>query len=565
MLCFCNFVITEVVQVHKAVLLPLCPLLVSAALAVAPEEPTIILPDVSTEVVYAFLHIIYEGYLLLSGPSWASELYAVRDLMESFGLFIPAHRWTWDWLPPGPQQAGQERPESDQRQRGEVEGTDVENAKTPGASKQLPLQSDEINEVVGSGSPGSTREISGGKTSPSADSAISCLVSQEKASLGPSSFTEKEEEEPADRNQGQNKAGEQEEDSSGKTEDPGQNKDQVMADLELSDDESVEDQEVQSKQDQSRTKESVRINDNDQVVKSSCKNGLQSSQDPKLLAGDVDEKLEEDLSKGQNRIKELPETSSEDDDKIKNDEDYEKAGRDQMIFPIRNVEVLLTKLEDLRPEQEEPLDISFKSSIDQNEEIQVAGEAVSKRRKRKKSRSATSPQVNDSTDVDDEGKERQRRKEEDIEENLENDQEEEKYPVTQIGAKKDENLDGKKVVEGPNGVFKKFFKIAETMKVKKNPQKSKKKDQKTSVPSENKFSRNLNEQWRSVEKSMMENKNKKYLGFGETMSEEHSRGRKKVRTLKKAAKTLTEEEKTLMAELSNYATSESANSPESDI
>ena len=537
MLCFCNFVITEVVQVHKAVLLPLCPLLVSAALAVAPEEPTIILPDVSTEVVYAFLHIIYEGYLLLSGPSWASELYAVRDLMESFGLFIPAHRWTWDWLPPGPQQAGQERPESDQRQRGEVEGTDVENAKTPGASKQLPLQSEEINEVVGSGSPGSTREISGGKTSPSADSAISCLVSQEKASLGPSSFTEKEEEEPADRNQGQNKAGEQEEDSSGKTEDPGQNKDQVMADLELSDDESVEDL--------------LLI--------------LQSSQDPKLLAGDVDEKLEEDLSKGQNRIKELPETSSEDDDKVKNDEDYEKAGRDQMIFPIRNVEVLLTKLEDLRPEQEEPLDISFKSSIDQNEEIQVAGEAVSKRRKRKKSRSATSPQVNDSTDVDDEGKERKRRKVEDIEENLENDQEEEKYPVTQIGAKKDENLDGKKVVEGPNGVFKKFFKIAETMKVKKNPQKSKKKDQKTSVPSENKFSRNLNEQWRSVEKSMMENKNKKYLGFGETMSEEHSRGRKKVRTLKKAAKTLTEEEKTLMEELSNYATSESANSPESDI
>ena len=122
--------------------------------------------------------------------------------MESFGLLIPAHRWTWDWLPPGLQQAGQERPESDQKQRGEVEGTDVEDAKTPGASEQLPLQSEEIKEVVGSGSPGSTREISGGKTFPSADSAISCLVLreeasvlQEKASLGPSSFTEKEEEE----------------------------------------------------------------------------------------------------------------------------------------------------------------------------------------------------------------------------------------------------------------------------------------------------------------------------------------------------------------------------------
>merc|ERR1719219_2598530 len=68
----------ESIRVHKALLLPLCPLLVSAALAVAPEEPTIILPDVSMEVVSAFLRILYQGHCVLSSSSPASEVAALR-------------------------------------------------------------------------------------------------------------------------------------------------------------------------------------------------------------------------------------------------------------------------------------------------------------------------------------------------------------------------------------------------------------------------------------------------------------------------------------------------------
>ena len=81
-------------QVHQAILLPLCPVLVSAVLAVGPEEPTILLPEVSMKVVMAFLHIIYEGYVLLTSKDVASDVIAVRELMASFGLHISDSSWT---------------------------------------------------------------------------------------------------------------------------------------------------------------------------------------------------------------------------------------------------------------------------------------------------------------------------------------------------------------------------------------------------------------------------------------------------------------------------------------
>ena len=46
------------------------------------------------KVVMAFLHIIYEGYVLLSSKTVASDVIAVRELMASFGLHIPDSSWT---------------------------------------------------------------------------------------------------------------------------------------------------------------------------------------------------------------------------------------------------------------------------------------------------------------------------------------------------------------------------------------------------------------------------------------------------------------------------------------
>ena len=77
----------------------------------APEEPTIILPEVSIEVLAAFIMIIYEGYCVLSSSNVASEVDTLRDLMSSFGLSISANRWNVYGLPPSLQQVGEDEPE----------------------------------------------------------------------------------------------------------------------------------------------------------------------------------------------------------------------------------------------------------------------------------------------------------------------------------------------------------------------------------------------------------------------------------------------------------------------
>ena len=109
----------------------------SAALDVAPEEATIILPDVSMEVVTAFISTIYEGSFVLSSPKLASE---VGDLMASFGLHIPANRWRVDAIPPSLQQVGQAEPEpgpvSDQGEGGAGGGVERPEVETPGITAQ---------------------------------------------------------------------------------------------------------------------------------------------------------------------------------------------------------------------------------------------------------------------------------------------------------------------------------------------------------------------------------------------------------------------------------------------
>ena len=48
------------VAVHKAVILPLCPLLAIVEKDVIKEDPTIMLPDHPLEL-QAFVHLLYEG------------------------------------------------------------------------------------------------------------------------------------------------------------------------------------------------------------------------------------------------------------------------------------------------------------------------------------------------------------------------------------------------------------------------------------------------------------------------------------------------------------------------
>ena len=541
-------------------LLPLCPLLVSAALDVAPEEPVILLPEVSMEVVCAFLNFIYQGHCVLSSASQASEVQAVRDLMASFGLHIPDNRWSVEGLPPSLLQVGQEEAQPVEPGQGEggeeVERNDLE---PPETSDQL--QPEVSDTIAGSGNPASAEEMSAGEIS--SVSSLGFLVEQASLVVNTSSaFTERGEEDSGERNQGQGVAREEKKDSTENIEGEGEgsSKDQVRAG-ELSDEKSVEDQKDQSKQprpDPSRTKEPVEKT-NDEVDKGSGKDGTQSVQDPKFSPEDLEESKQP--SKDQNRKEESPETSSEDDDEEKNGEkeeevnnnedDDEKPGKEKMILPISNVGANLGKLPDedvphqmlkMSPSQtEEPLDLSVVPFFD----------------------------LTDMDDAD-ECRESKKRKGENVEEkNLENDQDEIKYhPVTK--RKKEGKVDRKKeIVAAPKGIFEKFCMIAKGKKVEKNLQKLKKQVEKTSAVTGKTAIRNMEEQRkeqkRQVEESIRENKNKKYLGFGETKPEEPPRKGKKVRSLKKAAKSVSEEEKALMEELCRIATSESADSQGSDI
>ena len=66
----------------------MCPIL--ASFVAEEEEPQIILPDISSEIVKAFLSYIYEGFIVCSSSNMASQ---VEDLMICFGLQSPPRDW----------------------------------------------------------------------------------------------------------------------------------------------------------------------------------------------------------------------------------------------------------------------------------------------------------------------------------------------------------------------------------------------------------------------------------------------------------------------------------------
>jgi len=81
------------VAVHKAVILPLCPLLAIVEKDVTKEDPTIIFPDHPLELIQAFVHLLYEG----SAPT--SDTVTVKNLLElmaGLGLNMPADRLRLD-------------------------------------------------------------------------------------------------------------------------------------------------------------------------------------------------------------------------------------------------------------------------------------------------------------------------------------------------------------------------------------------------------------------------------------------------------------------------------------
>ena len=63
----------------------MCPHLASAALDVEPGELTVLLPQVSSEVVLALLRLLCQGYLPLSNPDmlqrWAGAGHMLFDIL----------------------------------------------------------------------------------------------------------------------------------------------------------------------------------------------------------------------------------------------------------------------------------------------------------------------------------------------------------------------------------------------------------------------------------------------------------------------------------------------------
>ena len=77
------------VAVHRAVILPLCPLLSIMEKDVTNEDPTFILPDHPLELLRAFVKLVYKG------SAATSEIVTIGNLLElmaSFGLNMPVDR-----------------------------------------------------------------------------------------------------------------------------------------------------------------------------------------------------------------------------------------------------------------------------------------------------------------------------------------------------------------------------------------------------------------------------------------------------------------------------------------
>ena len=77
------------VNVHRAVILPLCPLLCIMEKDVTKEDPLVILPGISLELLQSFVGIVYRGSTPLTQVVTMDSLLL---LMRSFGLDMPADR-----------------------------------------------------------------------------------------------------------------------------------------------------------------------------------------------------------------------------------------------------------------------------------------------------------------------------------------------------------------------------------------------------------------------------------------------------------------------------------------
>jgi len=77
------------VAVHKAVILPLCPLLNIMEKDVTKEDPVVILPDHPLELLRAFVKLIYKGSAATSDVVTMGSL---LELMASLGLNMPVNR-----------------------------------------------------------------------------------------------------------------------------------------------------------------------------------------------------------------------------------------------------------------------------------------------------------------------------------------------------------------------------------------------------------------------------------------------------------------------------------------
>ena len=76
------------VEVHRAVILPLCPLLGIMERDVTKEDPTVILPDHPIELLRAFVKLIYKGSTSMSD---VVNIRSLLELMNSLGLNMPVN------------------------------------------------------------------------------------------------------------------------------------------------------------------------------------------------------------------------------------------------------------------------------------------------------------------------------------------------------------------------------------------------------------------------------------------------------------------------------------------
>ena len=78
------------IMLHKAVVMQICPFLWSMMLNVPEFEAKIVFPDISLEVIKAFVDLIYHGECKLSSKC---DVNAIMNFSHTLGLMIPPDRF----------------------------------------------------------------------------------------------------------------------------------------------------------------------------------------------------------------------------------------------------------------------------------------------------------------------------------------------------------------------------------------------------------------------------------------------------------------------------------------